>query len=103
MTRVGRYAKATPRAGQGDALAALMLHVADLLAGFDGCELYVVNRSPSEPDAVWVTEIWRSQDDLDASLQLDTVRALIPQALELIESSERIDVLPLGGVGLVRR
>jgi quinol monooxygenase YgiN len=102
VTRVGRYAKATARAGQGDPLAAALLRAAALLEDADGCELYVVNRSPNEPDVVWVTEIWASQEALDASLQLPAVRELIPQVLPLIEAGgmERIDVLPVGGVGL---
>ncbi len=25
------------------------------------CELYIVNVSAAEPDAVWVTEVWSSQ------------------------------------------
>jgi quinol monooxygenase YgiN len=58
---VGRYVKFTARAGQGDALADLMLDVARSLQGTDGCELYAINRAAEESDVVWVTELWRDQ------------------------------------------
>jgi quinol monooxygenase YgiN len=61
MSSVGRYVKMTASAGQGKALAQLMLRVAEGLKSVPGCELYLINRSPSEPDVVWITELWRSQ------------------------------------------
>jgi hypothetical protein len=33
-----------------------------------GCVLYLINQEKGNPDTVWVTEVWRSQADLDASL-----------------------------------
>jgi quinol monooxygenase YgiN/mannose-6-phosphate isomerase-like protein (cupin superfamily) len=92
--------KLTAKPGQGDALADLLLQAAAALAEVPGCELYVINRAPSEPDVVWVTELWHSQEQLDASLQTEGARAQIPLALELLSGPpERIDVQPVGGVG----
>jgi quinol monooxygenase YgiN len=102
MTRIGRYAKSTALAGRGDELVHGLLRAAVLLEEADGCELYVVNRAADDPDTVWVTEIWSSQEALDASLALPGVRELIGEVLPLIdrESIERIDVVPMGGLGL---
>ncbi len=78
-----------------------MLRAAGLLVDVPGCELYVINRSPAEADAVWVTEIWSSQADLDRSLTRDEMKAAIQTVLPLLAGQpERIDVLPLGGRGL---
>jgi quinol monooxygenase YgiN len=99
MSSVGRYAKAIAKPGQGDALAAKLLDVAEGLREVPGCELYVINRAPGEPDVVWVTELWQSQAQLDAALESDGARAEIPAVLELVDSFERIDVEPLGGIG----
>jgi quinol monooxygenase YgiN/mannose-6-phosphate isomerase-like protein (cupin superfamily) len=100
MPEVSRYAKATAKPGQGAALAEVMLRVAESLEGAPGCLMYIVNRSPSEPDAVWVTELWRSQDDMDAALKLDSARALMPEVMELVDGPfEQINLEPLGGVG----
>jgi quercetin dioxygenase-like cupin family protein len=66
-----------------------------------GCELYVINRSPTDGDVVHVTEQWQSQELCDAALQAPEARARIPEVLALVEESsfERTDLVPLGGVG----
>jgi mannose-6-phosphate isomerase-like protein (cupin superfamily)/quinol monooxygenase YgiN len=98
MTKVARYAKATAKPGQADALAERLQGVAEGLQTVAGCELYLVNRAPEDPDAVWVTELWSSQADLDASLQ-QADKAQIQEVLAMTDAFERIDLTPLGGVG----
>jgi quinol monooxygenase YgiN len=101
MDRVGRYVQLKAREGQRDALVEHMLCVAQLLADVPGCELYVINTSVADTDTVWVTEVWSSQADLDASLTLAGVKASVEQVLPLLAGPpERIDVLPVGGTGL---
>jgi quinol monooxygenase YgiN/mannose-6-phosphate isomerase-like protein (cupin superfamily) len=102
MSRVGRYARCTANPGQGDALAEKLLGVAEALQAVPGCELYVINRAADDPETIWVTEIWRSQEELDASLETEEAKASIPDVLALVQegSFERVDVVPLGGVGL---
>jgi len=103
VTGVGRYMKFTAQPGRGDELAQLLLRAANSLQDTPGCELYVINRSPTDPDVVWVTELWLSQDALEASL--DQLRAGDAQAQVaelralLTAPPERIDIEPLGGVG----
>jgi quinol monooxygenase YgiN/quercetin dioxygenase-like cupin family protein len=101
MAGVARYAKATAKPGQGQVLADKMLEVAAALRDVPGCELYVINRSIDDPDVVWVTEQWASQEQLEAALQTEGARAAIPEVLELIAEGgfERIDLEPLGGHG----
>jgi len=105
MTAVGRYVKMTARPGQGSALAQVMLRVASGLQAVPGCELYVINRSPDEPEVVWVSELWLSQEALDASLEAletDAGQAQMAEVMGLLEGApERIDLEPLGGVGLL--
>ena len=102
MSRVGRYVKFTAKPGQGDALAERMLGIAEGLLAIAGCELYVINRSTEDPDTIWVTEAWRSQEELDASLETEEAKAAIPEVMALVQEDgfERIEVAPLGGVGL---
>lgn len=98
MTKIARYAKATAKAGQADALAERLLQIAETLRSVPGCELYLVNRAPGDPDAVWVTELWTDQAALEASLESadkDQMRAI----LDMTTGWERIDLTPLGGVG----
>jgi quinol monooxygenase YgiN len=98
---VARYAKMRAKPGQGDALAQKMLEVAASLRGVAGCQLYVINRVPDDPEVVWVTEHWSSQEQLEEALQSEGARARIPEVMALVAegSFERIDLEPLGGVG----
>ncbi len=101
MKPVGRYAKAVAKRGKGDELAQKLLEVARALRDAPGCQLYVINRSPADPDVVWVTELWQSQEQLDAALQSPEARERSPEVLELVRDGgfERIDLEPVGGAG----
>jgi quinol monooxygenase YgiN len=103
MASVGRYVKFTARAGEGEALAQVLLRIAGSLRSTPGCELYVINQAAAEPDVVWVTELWASQEAVDASLQelqTEAGRARLAEVQALVQRApERIDLVPLGGVG----
>lgn len=92
--------KAKP--GRGEQVAALLLRVADGLRGAPGCELYVIGRAPDDPDTVSAYEVWSSQAELDAALRAAGESGPRPdEVLALLEGApERVDVRPLGGVGL---
>jgi quinol monooxygenase YgiN len=102
MPPVGRYAKAIARPGRGDLLASKLLEVAEGLREAPGCRLYLINRSQDDPDVIWVTELWHSQEQLDAALETPEARARIPEVLDLVQEGgfERIDLEPLGGAGV---
>jgi quinol monooxygenase YgiN/quercetin dioxygenase-like cupin family protein len=103
VSGVGRYMKFTAQPGRGDELAALLLRAADALSDTAGCELYLINRSKTEPDQIWVTELWLSQEALDASLEqlrTEAGEAQIAQVMELLAvPPDRVELEPLGGVG----
>lgn len=87
---------ATP--GNRDALAEILLAG---IAGMPGCLSYIVAQDPTNPDALWVTEVWASQAEHQASLSLPSVRAAITQARPIIAGfGERFETTPLGGQGL---
>jgi quinol monooxygenase YgiN/quercetin dioxygenase-like cupin family protein len=97
--------KFTAQPGRGDELAKLLLRAADSLRDTAGCELYVINRAREQPDQIWVTELWLSQDALDASLEQlrsDEGKAQLAQVMALLDPNhppERVELEPLGGVG----
>ena len=105
MTGVGRYVKFTAQAGRGDEVAQLLLKAADSLREVPGCELYVINRSRSDPDVAWVTELWLSQEALDDSLEqltTDEGKAQIAEIMALLGGPPELTELePLGGVGYI--
>ena len=90
---------ATP--GDGDALVALLLEGAESLGDMNGCRLYLISRSPGEPDSIWVTEVWTDRDAHDASLKDERVREVIRRARPFIASmSDSMELIPVGGKGL---
>ncbi len=103
MSGVGRYVRFTARPGRGDDVAQLLLQAAESLRDVAGCELYVINRSVSEPDVVWVTELWLSQEALDGSIEqlsTDEGKARIAEVTALLAGPPELNELePLGGVG----
>lgn len=102
--RFGMYGKVLAKPGQRDALVRHLLEAARLLKPVKSCELYIINTSLTEPDAIWVTEVWRSEADHDASLKMDSVKALIAKARPLIAGGDPpIRLTPVGGKGLPRR
>ena len=99
----GLFGKLTATEGQRDALAANLLRAAELMNAVPGCLLYVVNTSEGEPNAVWVTEIWRDETAHGASLSMPGVRDLIKATMPLLASApEGTRFTPLGGKGLDR-
>jgi quinol monooxygenase YgiN len=102
MPTYGCYVKFTAHPGKRDALVEHLLQAASSVAQLEGCQLYVINTSPTEPESVWVTEIWRSQEEHDASLNVEGAQEAIKQVLPLLAGRpEKIDVLPIGGKGLL--
>ncbi len=95
--------KLTAHPGRGDELADVLLRVAESLRDTPGCELYVINRAPGRPDEIWVTELWLDHQALDASLEqlkTDEGQAQVAAVTALLaEPVERIDLVPLGGIG----
>jgi quinol monooxygenase YgiN len=100
MSKFGLYSKITAHSGQRDALVAVLLEAAAAMQHVPGCELYLVNVSATEPDAVWVTEVWSSRAAHEASLTRDESKALIKRGMPLIAGGERIEIVPIGGKGL---
>ena len=102
MSAYASYVKLTAKPGQRDSLVELMLEAAAGMETVEGCELYVINLSVSEPDSIWVTEIWRNQEDHDASLKLEGAQEQIQRVLPLLAGRpEGIILQPVGGKGFI--
>ena len=98
---VARYVRVSAKPGEGDALTAKMVEVAEGLRETPGCELYVINRDATDGDVIWVTEQWSSEEQMEAALETDGARASIPEVMALVADGGfvRTDVTPVGGVG----
>jgi quinol monooxygenase YgiN len=84
--------------GHRDALIAILL---DGVSGMPGCLSYIVAQDPTDAEAIWVTEVWDSQDSHIASLSLPSVQEAISRGRPLIAGfGERFETIPIGGHGL---
>lgn len=99
MSRVARYGKLIAHEGRGGEIAEHLLAAAGDLSGDPGCELYLVNRARDEPDVIWVTELWRSQEDLDASIEKIRESEAVAAVMRLVKEHEMVELDLLGGKG----
>jgi quinol monooxygenase YgiN len=81
--------------GQRDALVAILLRPKPGMREA-GCLLYEVGVNDEVPNTVFVSELWESAEAHQASLQLDSTRAAIAEAMPLLSGemgSHRFTVL----------
>ena len=71
------------------------------LSAMPGCLSYVVAKDPTDPDAIWVTEVWDGKASHEASLSLASVKEAISLGRPMISGfGERFETEPVGGHGL---
>jgi quinol monooxygenase YgiN len=85
--------------GQRDALIALLLGG---VSGMPGCLSYVVAKDRADANAIWITEVWESEQSHRAALSLPAVQGAIARGKPLIAGfGDRTVTEPAGGHGLV--
>ena len=99
--RFGMHARIQAQPGKGDELEAILLAAADGLQANPDCHLYVVFRDDADRDAVCVTEAWSTREAHHASLQDESVKAQVAQAMPLLAGRpDATELRPVGGKGL---
>jgi quinol monooxygenase YgiN len=94
----GLIGKFNALAGQRDALIAILLENS---RDMPGCHSYVVAKDAKDADAIWVTEVWNSQQSHRESLSLPSVQQAIARGKPLIASFGEFHATePIGGRGL---
>ncbi|HEX8723918.1 MAG TPA: putative quinol monooxygenase [Gemmatimonadaceae bacterium] len=98
MPMYGLVGKLLTVPGKRDELVAILLGGT---GGMPGCVSYVIAKDATNPDAVWVTEVWESKEAHAHSLMLPAVRDAIARGKPLIAGfGERFETQPVGGTGL---
>jgi quinol monooxygenase YgiN len=96
----GLIGKMTAVSGKRDELAGAML---EGTTAMPGCLSYVIAHDSTDPDALWITEVWDTRENHAASLALPAVQAAIAKGRPLIAGfSNRVETTPIGGFGLPR-
>lgn len=84
--------------GQRDALAAILVEGTQAMPG---CLSYIVASDPADDNALWITEVWDSQERHKASLSLPAVQAAIAKGRPMIAGfGTRVETVPIGGYGI---
>ena len=102
MSKYGLHGKLKSIPGGSEKLTQILLDASKLVSTAKGCRLYIVSKDKTDPDSIWVTEAWDSKEDHENSLKAEPVKALISQAMPLIdgrpEKGQELEIL--GGKGL---
>ena len=102
MSKYGLHGELKAKKGEGDKLSRVLLDASELVSPMKGCLLYLISRDKTDNDSIWVTEVWDSKHDHDNSLNEESVKALITQAMPLIygkpEKGQELEIL--GGKGI---
>lgn len=101
MKRFGLHNVLIAHPGKRDELAQLLLDGTKIVATLPGCELYIVSTDEKDPNAIYVTEVWRTEADHEASLKMPEIRAVIEKGRPMVAGfggSTRL--VTLGGHGL---
>jgi quinol monooxygenase YgiN len=86
--------------GRRDEVIQILLGGADGLRAA-GCQVYAVGVAEADPDVIWVTEIWDSAEQHDASLQLPETKVAIASARPMLTGEfTRQELTVLGGLGV---
>lgn len=96
----GFQATMTAQPGKGDALLALLLGATTGTgpATHDGCVLFLVGRSASNPDVVQVTEGWTSQEAHAENFARPESQAFTASIAAQLDGDARyLDLVPVGG------
>lgn len=92
----GLIGKMNATSGQRDALIDILL---ESVRAMPGCHSYVVAKDPKDADAVWITEVWDSEQSHRASLSLPAVQQAISRGKPLIASfGDYVTTEPVGGM-----
>ena len=95
----GLIGKMTTVAGKRDELISILL---EGTGGMPGCLSYIVAKDPTDANAIWITEVWDSEQSHKASLSLPAVKQAIARGKPLIAGFSNGTVTePVGGYGLV--
>jgi quinol monooxygenase YgiN len=92
----GFHATMTAQPGKGDELVEFLLNAPSL--SNEDCVVFLVGRSAGNPDVVYVTEGWTSEEAHGRFFVTEEAQALVAKLQPLLTGeSQYIDEVPVGG------
>jgi quinol monooxygenase YgiN len=100
----GYYAlinKVTTRPGKRDEVLKILLDAGQPFDDDPACILYLVHKSVSDPNVIWVEDLWTSKEHHTAALATPEMQQSVAQAVPLLTGMpEQIEVELIGGKGV---
>jgi quinol monooxygenase YgiN len=91
----GLIGKMLATSGNRDTLVDIL---AENTTKMPGCISYIIAKDSSDANAIWITEVWESQELHQASLSLPAVQDAIKRARPIIAGfGERFETIPVAG------
>lgn len=96
----GLISKLSTVPGQRDALARILMEGTQAMPG---CLSYVIASDSADDNALWLTEVWDSRANHQASLSSPAVQAAVAKGRAMIVGfGSRVETVPIGGHGIER-
>jgi len=93
--------KLTAKPGKRDEVIKILLEAGKPFDDNPACMLYLVYKDVTDPNVIWVEDLWTKKDDHTAAMEKPEVRPFVAQAIPLLEGMpEQIEVDPVGGKGV---
>nr|WP_010173354.1 antibiotic biosynthesis monooxygenase [Bacillus coahuilensis] len=97
MSGYSIFGKLVAKEGELETLSSILLEAAESMKQVENCSVYIVNASKQE-QAVFVFEVWESEQAHQASLSLPLTQTLIQKAKPILAGVERLAAMEaLGG------
>lgn len=94
--RYGLIGQMLSQPGKRDELVG---YLKDATGAMPGCLSYIIALDSANPDAIWITEVWDTQQSHAASLKLPAVQAAIAKARPIIAGfGQRFETVPVAGL-----
>lgn len=85
MSKFLLIGKLIAKQGEREKLTEIMKRASNLMQEkAKGCELYAVGHVDGDENTVYITEIWATKEDHEASLAVEGVRELIGEAMPIL-------------------
>lgn len=97
MERFSVSGKLVAKDGKGKELLSYLLEAAKEMEKVENCYCYIVGINETEPDSVYVYEVWENKDAHHASLNIPVFRNLIVKAKPIIRDMKSYPELTIVG------
>lgn len=93
--------KLTAKPGKRDEVMKILLEAGKPFDDNSACLLYLVYKDVTDPNVIWVEDVWTDKDNHTTAMAKPEVRPFVAQAIPLLEGMpEQREIELVGGKGL---